>query len=397
MKRKEMLIIKITVSVLMSVLLCVVFTLFSSELSSLGVDIVLLSVRSYLPSRGIAFGTSQDEGEAQAPSEKAQSLVKREETNKKDMDEKENKNEAAEVVMKYDEGDYSYLAETDKDILELIASRQKSSGGDERDGDIEEYHYDLDGVTDRYGLVKVKNTNETGIDIEKKLKEKIDLSVSKSEPSVLIFHTHTTETYQLLDRGFYETGFQTRTDDEKRNMVRVGKAICEQLERAGYSVIHDTEIHDGSYSGAYDRSRESVEQYLKKYPSIQVVLDIHRDAIQESDGTKIKPVSEINGKKAAQLMIISGCQEPGNGITDLPDWEYNLTFAVHLQNKLEQLFEGITRPLYFCPRSYNMNLTHCSLLIEVGSDSNTLDEAVYSGKCLGAALAEILEEYEEEG
>ena len=94
-------------------------------------------------------------------------------------------------------------------------------------------------------------------------------------------------------------------------------------------------------------------------------------------------------------MIISGCQEEGNGITNLPDWEYNLAFALQLQQSLENNFPGITRPLYFCPRSYNMNMTHCSLLIEMGSDANTLEEAVYSGKCLGVALIDILKEYSE--
>lgn len=284
---------------------------------------------------------------------------------------------------------------TPDDILDIISERKKTADSDKKDAAIKEKQYKNDGVTDSFGRVRVKNVNKTGIGIEKILGEKIDLSVTKDKPSVLIFHTHTTETYQILDRGFYETGFMTRSNDSAVNMVRVGKAICSEIEKAGYGVIHDTEIHDASYNGAYAHSRKSVEEYLEKYPSIQVVLDIHRDAIQLSDGTKIKPTAEIKGKKAAQIMIISGCQEEGNPITNLPDWRYNLTFAVHLQNKLEELFEGITRPLYFCPRSYNMNVTHCSLLVEVGSDSNTLEEAVYTGKCIGTALVEILKEYDE--
>ena len=93
-------------------------------------------------------------------------------------------------------------------------------------------------------------------------------------------------------------------------------------------------------------------------------------------------------------MIISGCQEDGNGITNLPDWKYNLTFALQLQQSLESSFPGLTRPVFFCARSYNMNLTHNSLLVEVGSDANALDEAVYSGKCLGVALAKLMKEYE---
>ncbi len=284
---------------------------------------------------------------------------------------------------------------TPDDIKTVIATRKKTASKDKKDGTIYEKQYKNEGVTNSFGAVKVKNVNKTSINIEKILGEKIDLTVEKDKPSVLIFHTHTTETYQILDRGFYEVGFMTRTKDSALNMVRVGRAICEEIEKAGYEVIHDTEIHDLSYNGAYEHSRKKVEEYLKKHPTIEVVLDIHRDAIQQNDGTKIKPTATIQGKKAAQIMIISGCQEEGNPIENFPDWRYNLTFAVHLQNQLETMFPGITRPLYFSPRKYNMNLSHCSLLVEVGSDANTLEEAVYTGKCIGTALSEIMKDYEE--
>lgn len=287
------------------------------------------------------------------------------------------------------------LTDTDEDIVAVMTQAEKTADKDKKDADIEDYFYKNDGVTDSYGKVRVKNVNKTDIDIKGKLEQELDLSIDKDKPSVLIYHTHTTETYQILDRDFYAVGSLTRTNKEELNMVRVGKAIYGELEKAGYKTIHVTDIHDNPYSGAYSRSRKTVEQYLKEYPSIQITLDIHRDAIHRSDGTKIAPTAEINGKKAAQIMIISGCQEEGNGITNLPDWEYNLAFALQLQQRLEENFEGITRPLYFCPRSYNMNMTHCSLLVEMGSDANTLEEAVYSGKCLGVALSDILKEYDE--
>lgn len=391
MKRKEILLFKITAFAVAAAISVGVFALFKDNLIRLGADIILLCARSYLPDKGITFvaenediktGAELTETEDTTAVEKVTSQVT---TTKKPQ---------TVNVSKTDETEVS-LTDVDGDILKIIEEKTKTAEKDKKDGDISEYKFVNDGVTDKFGSVRVKNVNETAIDIEKKLSEKIDLSVDKEKPAVLIFHTHTTETYQILDRGFYEEGFMTRTNDASKNMVRVGKAICEQIEKAGYKVIHDAEIHDSTYSGAYSHSRKSVEEYLKEYPSIQIVLDIHRDAIQRTDGTKVKPTAVINGKKAAQVMIISGCQEEGNGVENLPDWQYNLTFAVHLQNKLEQLFEGITRPLYFCPRSYNMNLTHCSLLVEVGSDSNTLDEAVYTGKCIGVAVSEILKEYEE--
>ncbi len=342
---------------------------------------VLLSAKSYLPQQGFTLPdfTSSVRGEVTEIYEST--TVAEKTTLKQDT-----------TVNTLPEENFT---DTPADIAKVIEDRKKTAAKDKKDGNIKEKQYKQDGVTDSFGRVRVKNVNKTGIDIEKILGERIDLSVTKDKPSVLIFHTHTTETYQILDRGFYETDFRTRSQSDAVNMVRVGKAICAEIEKAGYGVIHDTVIHDHSYNGAYAHSRETIEKILKDNPSIQVVLDIHRDAIQLSDGTKIKPTAKIKGKKAAQIMIISGCQEEGNPITNLPDWRYNLTFAVHLQNKLEELYEGITRPLYFCPRSYNMNVSHCSLLVEVGSDANTLEEAVYTGKCIGTALSEILKEYEE--
>lgn len=286
------------------------------------------------------------------------------------------------------------FASTDEDIKKLMEAYEKKADKDKKGGAISEQTYKSSGVTDSYGNVRIKNINDTSVSIKKLLSEKADLSIKdKSKPSVLIFHTHTTECYQILDRDFYAKGFSSRSESSEENMIRVGDAICKQLEEAGYTVIHDTNIYDKKYNGAYSRSREQVEKYLEKYPTIQIVLDIHRDAIQLSNGTKIKPVATVNGKKCAQLMIISGCQESGNGITGFPDWKYNLTFGVQLQNELETLFPGITRPLYFCPRKYNMDTSHCSLLIEVGSDANTLDEAVYAGKCLGVSLAQLMQKY----
>lgn len=342
-------------------------------------QLALKSAKSFLPEKGITMPTFTS-----AVDVTAETIVTTSEIIELT---EENASDDVVVSLKF--------TDTPEDIKKIIADRQKTAAKDKKDGTIYERQYKNEGVTDSYGLVKVKNVNKTDISIEEILAEKIDLSVSEDKPSVLIFHTHTTETYQVLDRGFYETNFATRTKDSDQNMVRVGKAICEEIEKAGYKVIHDTEIHDLSYNGAYAHSRKKVEEYLKKYPSIQIVLDIHRDAIQQSDGSKIKPTATIQGKKAAQIMIISGCQEKGNPIENFPDWRYNLTFAVHLQNQLEKMFKGITRPLYFCPRKYNMNVSHCSLLIEVGSDANTLEEAVYTGKCFGSALSEIMKEYEE--
>ena len=282
-----------------------------------------------------------------------------------------------------------------EDIQKLMETAKKSADKDKKDGTIFEKQYQNEGVTDSFGNVRLKNLNKTKVSVEQLLNEKADFGVSGSKPSVLIYHTHTTEAYQILDRDFYAQGYITRSKDKSFNMVRVGDEIVKELEKNGFACIHDTEIHDLKYTGAYEHSRKAVTEYLKKYPSIQITLDIHRDAIEQSDGTKIKPTATVNGHKAAQIMIISGCQEQGNPVENFPDWRYNLIFAVELQNKIETLFPGLTRPIFFSPRRYNMNLTRNSLLIEVGSDSNTLREAALSGRMIGKALAEILREHTE--
>ena len=280
-----------------------------------------------------------------------------------------------------------------QDVLERMKKAAAAAEGDEKGGAIAKRTYRKEGVTDQSGVVRIKNTNKTKIDPAAILNEKAALTVDKEQPTVLIFHTHTTETFQLVDRDFYAKGFNARSSDTGENMVRVGDEICKALEAAGYTVLHDTEIYDAKYTGAYDRSRAAVQRTLEQYPSIQITLDIHRDAIQLSDGTKIRPVADVEGASAAQVMIISGCQEEGNRVSGFPGWRKNLVFALQLQRQLETDFPSLTRPLFFCGRRYNMDLTPCSLLIEIGTDANTLAEAVLSGKCVGTSLARLMDTY----
>ncbi len=210
---------------------------------------------------------------------------------------------------------------------------------------------------------------------------------TNGDPQVLIMHTHTTETYEPYERDSYDASFNYRTTDSSKNMVMVGDAIAAQLEAAGIGVIHDTTIHDyPSYTGSYGRSAETVKAILEEYPSIKVVLDIHRDAIS-SDGVISQPVAEINGRKAAQVMIIAGCDD---GTMGMPQYMKNFRFACLLQQQMESDYPGLTRPILFDYRKYNQDLTTGSILIEVGSHGNTLEQAEYSGELIGTALAEAL-------
>lgn len=236
-----------------------------------------------------------------------------------------------------------------------------------------------------------KNTN-MDVNIEHELTLRPDINIKKDgTPQVLIYHTHTTESYMKKDQDFYYESFYPRSTDNNYNVTQVGNAIEEKLKSNGIGVIHDTTTHDSpSYNGSYGRSVKTIEKNLSQYPSIQVTLDIHRDSLGGNDTGKIKPTFKVGNKKAAQIMIMAGCDEDGS--LEFPDWEYNLRFALKLQNAAETLYPGMTRPMYFGDVRYNMHMTHGSLLIEVGSDVNSLEEAKYSGTLLGDALAKVLNE-----
>ena len=216
-----------------------------------------------------------------------------------------------------------------------------------------------------------------------------DFKIEKNgEPQVLIMHTHATESYEPYERDFYDSSFNSRTTDPNMNMAAVGDAIAEQLEAAGIAVLHDTTMHDyPSYNDSYDRSRETVQNILAENPSIKIVLDIHRDAIERESGERIAPVAEIDGKNAAQVMIISGCDD---GSMNMPNYLKNFRFASLLQQQLESDYQGLTRPILFDYRKYNQDLTTGSILIEVGGHANSVDQAVYSGELIGKSLAKAL-------
>ncbi|MEA5010804.1 MAG: stage II sporulation protein P [Angelakisella sp.] len=208
------------------------------------------------------------------------------------------------------------------------------------------------------------------------------------EPQVLIYHTHTTESYDSSPGVIYDTRNTWRDTNKEVNMAKVGDALAKGLEAQGISVIHDTTLHDyPSYNGAYDRSRITIQKYLKKYPSIRVAIDVHRDAVIYDDLSVLKPVVTVAGKKAAQLMICAPCDDGSVGV---PNWQNNFRFAAGLTAALEEAVPGITRPVFFCYRNYNLDMTSGSLLFEFGTNGNTLEEAIYSAELTAPVLAEYL-------
>ena len=216
-----------------------------------------------------------------------------------------------------------------------------------------------------------------------------DVEVNSDEPQVLILHTHATETYQTWPDLVYDPDFTARTQNTALNMCVVGEKMAEVLNAAGINTLHDTTLHDSpSYTESYDRSYATTQAYLEKYPSIKVVLDVHRDAIEDSDGTRVKPLCTINGEDTAQVMIIAGCDN-GSSIS-LPNWRLNLRFAAAWEEAMESRTPGLTRPVMCAYRYYNQDLTTGSLLIEIGGHANTVAEAVRAGQYAAEALAVLL-------
>lgn len=242
-----------------------------------------------------------------------------------------------------------------------------------------------------YGGVYLKNSSGAKIDIKTELAAGTKIKIKKSsEPQILIMHTHTTESYMPDGRDYYLKSDASRSTENAKNMTAIGDIIAAKVEAAGYAVLHDKTAHDyPSYSGSYDRSKKTVNDYLKKYPSIKIVIDVHRDALS-SGSDKIKLIKNINGKNAAQVMLVMGSQT--GSVTAYPNWRQNLRLALQFHQKIEGLYPGLARPMVVASKLYNQHLTSGSMLIEIGTDANSLEEAKYSAELVGTALAKLLKD-----
>ncbi|HHV60024.1 MAG TPA: stage II sporulation protein P [Clostridiaceae bacterium] len=252
----------------------------------------------------------------------------------------------------------------------------------------EEREYTEDKIIAR-GEIKVINETNYRIDdklIDRLYNEKLNLDLGKNGPQVLIFHTHTNESY-LNDISEYDKDIPNRTDDPRYNILRVGEEIAIHLRRMGIEVLHNGTRHNTpSDDGCYVRSMDTVSTILKSYPSIKLVLDIHRDGI-DVEKPKLRVVSEVEGKKAAQVMFVVGTGEIG---LSHPNWEENFKMAIKMQNFLNSKYPGITRPIYLSKYRYNHHLSPGALIIEVGADGNTLEEALRSTRYIAEAISYIL-------
>lgn len=214
-------------------------------------------------------------------------------------------------------------------------------------------------------------------------------------PQVLIIHTHGTESFARDGTEPYTETGTAHTTDSSYNIIRVGDEIARIFEEQGISVLHDREFYDyPSYNGAYDRSRAAIEGYLAQYPTLRMVLDIHRDALVGSDGTIYKPVLQVDGVKTAQVMLLVGSDDAG---ASFPDWTEHLALAMEIQNQMNALWPGLARPITLRTARFNQQLTKGSLLVEVGSHGNTLDEVLAGARLFARAAGQVIRSHEAAG
>ena len=242
------------------------------------------------------------------------------------------------------------------------------------------------------GGVSLFNRTEKTVDLEGVLAAGTGLRLGKPEdgPQILIMHTHSTESFARTGtEGYTETG-TARTLDTDYNIIRVGEEVTRIFTEMGLNVLHDTEIYDyPDYNEAYSRSKAGAEGYLAQYPTIQVILDIHRDALVGEDGTIYKPLLTVDGAPTAQVMLLVGSDDAGG---DFPDWQEHLALAMEIQGRMNSLWPGLARPITLRTARFNQQLAKGSLLVEVGSHGNTLEETLAGARLFARAAGQVLQE-----
>lgn len=222
-------------------------------------------------------------------------------------------------------------------------------------------------------------------DLPALISQPLNWDLTGPEPTVLILHSHGSESY--APTGEYSEISPYHTLDTDYNMISVGTYLAELLEDGGISVLHDTTLHDNpSYNASYNNSRESIRNYLEQYPSIQLVLDLHRDSIEDTNGNQVVQSVFAGDTTLAPLMLVIGTDH--GGLTH-PDWRENLSLALKLQTQLEGLCPGICRNLNLRSQRFNQDLSPGTLLIEVGSSGNARQEALRSTQVLAEAILSL--------
>lgn len=227
--------------------------------------------------------------------------------------------------------------------------------------------------------IKISNYTDYDPDLEALLATPLSWDLTEDGPAVLIIHTHATESYMGTDGN--------RTEDPNYNMLRVGAEIKKILEENGIGVIHDTTLHDEpSYNNAYIYARETIEARLAEYPSIRMVVDVHRDAFDISEEEQLSTYATVDGQASSQLMLVMGT-DAGNRYH--PNWQENLSVAVKLQVLLEEKYPGICRRMQLRTERFNQDLSPAGMILEVGAAGDTLEQALVAARAFAEAVVTL--------
>lgn len=231
----------------------------------------------------------------------------------------------------------------------------------------------------------VSNGSSQKPSYESLLTEKLNWNLTGSKPTILIIHSHGTEAYTpTADSMYKEYGGEYRTDNNKYNMISIGDRLTELLEAKGIQVIHDRTPYDkDDYNNAYKKSRAAVQKWLEEYPSIKLVLDLHRDAAENPDGTQWKAVTTVNGESTAKLMMVVA-SSPTN-------WKQNLGLAEKFSVLFNRTYGNMARSIVIKGNksTYNQDLAMRSLIVEVGAAGNTHQEALNAMNVLAEAIVAL--------
>ena len=232
----------------------------------------------------------------------------------------------------------------------------------------------------QYGKVKIKNQTTYNL-----TEDILNPNIKIDNKKILIFHTHSCESYTPSEKYQYSQTGNYRTTDKNYSVIRVGNELENYLKQYNINVIHDTSYHDyPSYTGSYTRSLQTVENILKTNQS-DIIIDLHRDAV--GSRPDYAPTVKIGEDYAAQIMFVIGTNEGGLWH---PNWQQNLKFAVKVQQKAEEMYPGLFKPIMLTKSRYNQHTGKYANIMEIGSTGNTLDQCLNSMKYLSAVLNEIL-------
>ncbi len=236
--------------------------------------------------------------------------------------------------------------------------------------------------------IAVKNNTTYTIDTAALLKEPLGIMLSGDSPAVLIIHTHGSEAYMPDGDDQYIESDPYRTQDKAQSIIRVGDELASELAKRGIAFIHDRNVYDyPSYSGCYNRAYEAIQAYLMEYPSIKIVIDMHRDAIEDKEGNVYRTIAQVGDTTCAQAMFVMGTNFSG---LKHPNWKENLKLALHIQDEMNRLYPSLAKPIKLSQYRFNQQATTGSMIVEVGSIGNTLQEALTAVRYFADALSNVV-------